>query len=256
LYENPRVAGNLYVGTSGFAYKEWKGAFYPESLKDAEMLSFYATRLSSVEINYTFRRFPVEKTLKRWAEQAPDGFRLGLKAHGRITHTKRLRDADADVSEFLQRARLLGERLGPILFQCPPSLQFDRGLIESFLAYLPPIAPYAFEFRHESWAEARDLLAENRVAWCLAETDAAEADRSSIPSEPFAYLRLRREDYSDEDVSAWAAGIRTTLEAGRDVYAYFKHEEGAAAPRWAQHLQWLVSDRTGPTEPPSSRISQ
>ncbi|MGH2692721.1 MAG: DUF72 domain-containing protein [Actinomycetota bacterium] len=230
------MAGKLYVGTSGFAYPEWKGAFYPEDLKDSEMLSFYGTRLSSVEINYTFRRFPAEKTLRRWAELAPDGFRLALKANQRITHFKRLRDADTDVSDFLQLSKLLGEHLGPILFQCPPSLQFDRGLIESFLAYLPPIAPYAFEFRHESWTEARDLLTENGAAWCVAETDTAEADRISIPSEPFAYLRLRREDYSDEDVSAWADGIRSTLEAGTDVYAYFKHEEGAAAPRFAQSL--------------------
>jgi uncharacterized protein YecE (DUF72 family) len=235
------MTGKLFAGTSGFAYKEWKGHFYPEDLKDAEMLPFYASKLPSVEINYTFRRFPVETTLRRWAELAPEGFRLGLKAHGRITHTKRLRDADADVSEFLQRAKLLGEHLGPILFQCPPTLQYDRGLIESFLAYLPPIAPYAFEFRHESWSAARELLAENNVAWCVAETDVAEADRSSIPSGPFAYLRLRREDYSDEDISAWAKGLEPVLEEGRDVFAYFKHEEGAAAPSYAQRLQELLA---------------
>ena len=241
LYENPLVAGKLYVGTSGFAYKEWKGPFYPEDLKDAEMLSFYASRLSSVEINYTFRRFPAEKTLRRWAELAPAGFRFALKANQRITHFKRLRGADTDVSDFLQLSKLLGEHLGPILFQCPPSLQFDRGLIQSFLAYLPPIAPCAFEFRHESWLEARDLLAENGVAWCLAETDTAEVDRFSIPSEPFAYLRLRREDYSDEDVSAWAKGIGSVLEEGRDAFAYFKHEEGAAAPRWAERLAAAIA---------------
>lgn len=235
------MTGKVYVGTSGFAYKEWKGHFYPEDLRDAQMLPFYAGRLSSVEINYTFRRFPVETTLKRWAEQAPEGFRLALKAHGRITHTKRLRDVDSDVSEFLQRARLLGEHLGPILFQCPPTLQYDRGLIESFLAYLPPIAPYAMEFRHESWSEAPGLLAEHGVAWCLAETEATEADRLNIPSEPFAYLRLRREDYTDEDVAAWAKGLRSAVESGRDAFVYFKHEEGAAAPRLAQQLTALLS---------------
>jgi uncharacterized protein YecE (DUF72 family) len=235
------MTGSLYVGTSGFAYQEWKGPFYPPDLKNDEMLAFYGTRLSSVEINYTFRRFPVEKTLRRWADVAAPGFRLGLKAHGRITHTKRLRDTDADVSEFLQRARLLGDHLGPILFQCPPTLQFDRALIEGFLAYLPPLAPYAFEFRHESWNEARDLLDENGVAWCLAETDTAVADRSAIPSEPFAYLRLRREDYTDEDIAAWGSGIRTVLDSGRDVFAYFKHEQGAAAPRYATRLRELLA---------------
>jgi uncharacterized protein YecE (DUF72 family) len=235
------VAGTLFVGTSGFAYPEWKGHFYPEGMKDTEMLSFYGTRLPSVEINYTFRRFPVEKTLIRWEEQAQEGFRLALKANQRITHTKRLRDADGDVSEFLQRAKLLGDHLGPILFQCPPSLHFDRGLIESFVGYLPPIAPYAMEFRHQSWLEARDFLAENGVASCLAETDDTSVDAFKVPSEPFAYLRLRREDYSDQDIQSWADGIRPILDAGRDVYAFFKHEEGAAAPGFAQRLRDLVS---------------
>jgi uncharacterized protein YecE (DUF72 family) len=233
--------GRLFVGTSGFAYPEWKPAFYPEEVKQADMLPYYAERFPSVEINYTFRRFPSEKTLTRWAEQGPDGFRFALKANQRITHTRRLRDADGDVSDFLRLARLLGDHLGPILFQCPPTLQFDRGLIESFLGYLPPLAPYAMEFRHESWSAARDLLAENGVAWCTAETDAAELDRARVPSEPFAYLRLRREQYSEEDLRAWADGIRPVLEAGRDVYAYFKHEDGAAAPRFADRLRALLS---------------
>ncbi|MGH2712213.1 MAG: DUF72 domain-containing protein [Actinomycetota bacterium] len=245
------MTGKLFVGTSGFAYKEWKGHFYPEDLKDADMLSFYGSKLSSVEINYTFRRFPVEKTLRRWADLAPQGFRLALKAHGRITHTRRLKDCDTDVSEFLQLAKLLGEHLGPILFQCPPTLQYDRGLIESFLGYLPPVAPFAFEFRHESWDAARDLLAEHGVAWCTAETEAKAVDRSAIPSEPFAYLRLRLEDYSDEDIAEWAKGIASTLESGRDVYAYFKHEEGAAAPRFAQALQELL-----PRRAPGAEVSQ
>ncbi len=234
------MAGSLFVGTSGFAYPEWKGTFYPGDLKQADMLAFYASRLLSVEINYTFRRLPAETTLRRWAELAPDGFRFALKANQRITHFKRLRDAETDVSEFLQLSKLLGERQGPILFQCPPSLEFDRGLIEAFLAYLPPIAPYAFEFRHESWTAARDILAENGAAWCLAETDGSEIDRSSVPSEPFAYLRLRREDYSERDIGSWAEIVRPVLEAGRDAYVYFKHEEGAAAPRYAERLAALL----------------
>ena len=228
--------GTLFVGTSGFAYPEWKPAFYPEDVKAADMLTYYAARFPSVEINYTFRRFPSAKTLTKWAEQGPEGFRFALKANQRITHTRRLRDADTDVSDFLQLARLLGDHLGPILFQCPPTLRFDRGLLESFLGYLPPLAPYAMEFRHESWGAARDLLAENGVAWCVAETDAASADRASIPAEPFAYLRLRREDYTDEDLRQWADGIGKVLGSGRDVYAYFKHEDGAAAPRYAEAL--------------------
>ena len=121
------MSGTLYLGTSGFAYKEWKGPFYPETLKDREMLSFYASRFPSVEINYTFRRQASEKTLATWREQTPEGFEFALKAHQRITHTLRLRDADESVAFFLDRAKLLGDRLGPILFQCPPSLRFDLG---------------------------------------------------------------------------------------------------------------------------------
>jgi uncharacterized protein YecE (DUF72 family) len=234
------VSGQLFLGTSGFAYPEWIGPFYPEGLKADDMLPAYAERFRSVEINYTFRRFPAEKTVLRWAERTPPDFRFALKAVGRITHTRRLRDADQDVSDFLERARLLGARLGPILFQCPPSLQFDRGLIESFLAYLPPVAPYAMEFRHESWAEARDLLAEHGVAWCFAETDETPDDAEPIMSEPFAYLRLRREEYPNDRLTRWAERIGSALERGTDVFAYLKHEEGARAPRHAERLAELV----------------
>lgn len=234
------MTGTLFLGTSGFAYPEWKGSFYPDDLKDADFLSHYTTRFPSVEINYTFRRFPAEKTMRRWAELAPEGFRYALKATGRITHTRRLRDVDQDVSDFLDRARLLGDALGPILFQCPPTLQFDRGLIESFLAYLPPVAPYAMEFRHESWNEAKPILAENSVAWCVSETD--ERAVGDVPTEPFVYLRLRKEEYSDEDLKRWADTIGPATDAGRDVFAFFKHEEGTAAPRHAERLSELARD--------------
>jgi uncharacterized protein YecE (DUF72 family) len=233
------VAGTLYLGTSGFAYPEWRGSFYPEGLKDADFLAHYATRFPSVEINYTFRRFPAEKTFERWAGLAPEGFRFALKANQRITHTRRLRDADQDVSDFLDRARRLGGHLGPILFQCPPSLHFDRSLIDSFLAYLPPVAPYAMEFRHESWTEAKPILADNGVAWCVSETD--ERAAGDVPTEPFVYLRLRRDEYSDDDLKRWSETVRSATENGRDVFAYFKHEEGTAAPRHAQQLAELLS---------------
>jgi uncharacterized protein YecE (DUF72 family) len=231
------VTGTLYLGTSGFAYQEWKGPFYPEDLKDADMLSFYSGRFPSVEVNYTFRRFPAEKTIRTWAERATGNFRFALKANQRITHTRRLRDTDADVSDFLDRVRALGDHLGPILFQCPPSLKFDRGLLEAFLAYLPPMARYAFEFRDESWTQALDLLAEQGAAWCFAEWNDTEAE--PILSEPFAYLRLRRDEYTDDQLRGWAERIAAAMERGTDVFAYFKHESGAAAPRHAERLRDL-----------------
>jgi len=232
------MAGRLYLGTSGFAYKEWKGPFYPEGLKDREMLPYFATRFRSVEINYTFRRQPSEKTLATWKEQTPEGFLFALKANQRITHTLRLRDADQAVSFFLDRVRLLGDRLGSILFQCPPSLRFDRALIESFLAYLPPTVPSAMEFRHPSWEEARSLLIEQGVAWCTAETD---ADAGGQPSfEPFGYLRLRKEAYTDDEIAAWAERIRPALQGGRDVFAFFKHEDKGAGPVFAERMAALL----------------
>lgn len=232
------MAGTLYVGTSGFAYKDWKGSFYPSDLKDADMLSHYARRLSSVEINYTFRRLPEESTLTRWREQTPDEFRLALKASQRITHWARLAGADEAVSTFLDRAKVLGERLGPILFQCPPTLRYDGGLIEAFLAYLPPTFRYAMEFRHPSWEEARHLLSEQGVAWCTAETD--ENEPGTFSPHPFGYLRLRKDEYDDAELGAWARRIRTALDDGRDVYCYIKHEGRDAAQR-ATRLAELVA---------------
>jgi uncharacterized protein YecE (DUF72 family) len=232
------VTGTLYLGTSGFAYKEWKGPFYPETLKDREMLSYFAERFRSVEINYTFRRQPSETTIAAWSEQTPEGFAFALKAHQRITHTLRLRDADDSVSFFLDRVRPLGTRLGPILFQCPPSLRFDRGLIEAFVGYLPPTARYAMEFRHPSWEEARPILAEQGVAWCTAETDESSGGEPSF--EPFGYLRLRKETYGDDEIKAWAERLAPALADGRDVFAYFKHEDKGAGPIFAERLAKLI----------------
>jgi uncharacterized protein YecE (DUF72 family) len=226
------ASGGLYVGTSGFAFPGWKGTFYPEGTRDADMLGRYAERLPSVEINYTFRRHPAESTLERWRDQTPDTFRFALKAHRRITHTLRLRDADGSVSTFLERARLLGDRLGPILFQCPPTLEYDHGLLAAFLGYLPPTILAAFEFRHPSWSDARDLLAEQGAVWCDAETDEQTLER--ISPGRFAYLRLRRDDYSDRELGSWGERIATALEEGRDVYAYVKHEAAAAPDRAAR----------------------
>ena len=233
------MAGNLYVGTSGFAYEEWRGSFYPDDLKPRDMLRFYTERFNSVEINYTFRQRPSEQTLKNWRKLAPDGFVFTLKAHQGITHWLRLADADAAVTDFLERAKLLGPRLGAILFQCPPTLEFDRSLIESFLGFLAPGFRYAFEFRHASWEAARDVLASRQAAWCVAETDDS-AWPTQPPTTPFAYLRLRKTQYSEAELRDRAAWISSVLSSGTDVYCYFKHEEGAAGPRFADRLRGYV----------------
>jgi uncharacterized protein YecE (DUF72 family) len=238
------MSGRLYLGTSGFAYPAWKhGVFYPEGLRDREMLAYYASRFPSVEINYTFRRFPTERTLATWREQTPEGFRFALKANQRITHVRRLADADEDVRDFLERSRVLGDRLGVVLYQCPPSLRYDRRLIEAFVGYLPPEPRTAIEFRHPSWREARELLLEHGIAWCVAETDERDPEPEDLSFEPFGFLRLRRSAYTDDELAVWAGRIRAALEAGRDVFCYFKHEDEGASPRMAERLARLVRHR-------------
>ncbi len=234
------MLGTLYVGTSGFAYDEWKGVFYPEGVKVKERLSYYASRFHSVEINYTFRRFPSEKTLTGWAEQTPQTFRFTLKANQRITHFKRLADTDDDVRDFLALARLLGPRLGCVLYQCPPSLHYERSLIERFVGYLPPDVRSAMEFRHPSWLEARDLLLEQGVAWCVAETDEKDPGPDALSWEPFGFLRLRKTEYTDAELKGWAERIGPALDAGSDIFCYFKHEDEGASPRMADRLRDLL----------------
>ena len=230
--------GALYVGTSGFAYPEWKGSFYPADLPQARMLAHYATLLGSVEINYTFRRLPTEKVLEGWRAQTPEGFRLTLKAPQRITHVKRLVDVGDEVDELVRRSVGLGNRLGVLLFKLPPTLRYRREVLEGFLQGLPPVVRAAVEFRHESWAdpEVAELLEAHGVALCAAETDARALDAFPVTA-PHAYLRLRKVEYSDEEIAVWAGRVRDVTGSGRDVYCYFKHEGGGVGPAYARSLR-------------------
>ena len=210
------MAGTLHLGTSGFSFDGWKhGVFYPEGLKNREMLTYYSQQLSSVEINYTFRRFPTEKSLTTWREQAAEGFTFTLKANQRITHFKRLADTDEDVRAFLELAKLLGDKLGCVLFQCPPSLHYDRALIEAFVGYLPPGGRFAMEFRHASWIEAKDLLLSQGVAWCVAETDEKDPGPDDLSWEPVGYLRLRKTEYPRRRAPSVGRSDRPRARRGR-----------------------------------------
>jgi uncharacterized protein YecE (DUF72 family) len=241
--ESSQMRGSLYLGTSGFAYDEWKhGVFYPEGLKAREMLSYYASRFRSVEINYTFRRFPTEKSVQTWRAETPESFRFTLKANQRITHFKKLRDVDEDVRDFLERAKALGERLGTVLYQCPPTLEYDRGLIESFAGFLPPTPRAAMEFRHPSWTQARDLLLEQGIAWCVAETDEQDPGPEGLSWEPFGFLRLRKTEYTEDELRSWVDRVRPALEAGHDVFCYFKHENEGQSTKLATRFAEMVGD--------------
>lgn len=227
----PRVL----VGTSGFSYPAWRGSFYPDDLSAREMLSFYARALGTVEINHTFRRLPTPELLAGWARQTPTGFRFALKAPQQITHVLRLRDAAEVTSRFCTAATRLGAKLGPLLFQLPPYLRFDAGRLGDFLAGLAPRLEPAFEFRHESWLndETYALLAKHRAALCIA--DSEDLSVPCVATAPFGYLRLRRQDYGDADLDAWAARLRETTRWKR-VYVYFKHEDSGRGPALARAL--------------------
>ncbi|MEJ2153413.1 MAG: DUF72 domain-containing protein, partial [Gemmatimonadota bacterium] len=230
----------VWAGTSGYSYKEWKGSFYPEDLANDEMLGHYAGQLPAVEINNTFYRMPTEKLLARWAEQVPPDFRFAIKAPRRITHKKCLKDAE-DETEYLTRTvSTIGDRLGVILFQLPPYLKKGVDRLEGFLAQLPEGVRAAFEFRHPSWYEDEvfEKLKAAGAALCIAEAG-GKADAPNVATADWGYLRLRRADYSDADLAAWADRVRS--HPWSDAFVFFKHEDEAAGPAFAKRFLELTS---------------
>jgi len=232
----------VFVGTSGYAYKQWKGAFYPAKLPAGEMLRFYASRLAAVEINNTFYRMPSEKVLVDWAAQVPDAFRFVLKASQRITHYARLKIEDDSLDYFLRTANVLGQRLGPTLFQLPPNLKKDLPRLSDFLGKLPRTWRAAMEFRHESWLadEVLDTLRARDIA--LVAVDEDEGGAPLVPTATWGYLRLRRSGYDPAALARWAERIQE--QPWQEAYAFLKHdEEGTEAngPRWAEALARLTS---------------
>ena len=233
------------MGTSGFAYGQWKGSFYPERIRPRDMLRYYGQRFNSVEINYTFRKEPTEATVAAWREATPPEFRFTLKAHQRLTHWRRLEGVADAATAFLERASVLRDRLGPILFQCPPTLAYNPALVDALLDALPPQRRYVFEFRHPSWRPMRGALAERGAAWCVADTDEHPAPDGPLGDGPFVYLRLRRERYPRPALGRWAERISEALDHGTDVYCYFKHEDRGVGPKHARALLRTVQ-RTAP----------
>src|SRR5262245_3330548 len=221
----------MLAGTSGYSYKEWLGHFYPEKLPADEMLRHYATRLPTVEINNTFYRMPAMPLLERWAQEVPVGFVFTLKAPQRITHIKRLKDTAEVVAEFVRRAGALGDKLGMVLFQCPPTLRKDLPRLRDFLGGLPDRLRVALEFRHDSWHddEVYEALRARGAALCVAEDDAGCTPFVCTSGD--AYLRLRRSRYDDGDLRAWID--RLAAQPLERAWIYFKHEDEAVAPLFA-----------------------
>uniref|UniRef100_Q02BV7 DUF72 domain-containing protein n=1 Tax=Solibacter usitatus (strain Ellin6076) TaxID=234267 RepID=Q02BV7_SOLUE len=217
----------LYAGTSGFAYTAWKPGFYPAKTPSNQFLKHYAGRLNCVEINYTFRRLPSLSTLQNWVEQTPAGFVFAVKANMRITHILRLKNAGEATELFLKMIDPLrtSRRLGPILFQLPPAMKCDVALLRDYLALLPKDLRYAFEFRHASWLteEIYEALRGHNASLCVAESEKLEVPE--VITADFVYYRLRKPEYTMEDVEGFAARSKDLLATGRDLYLMFKHEE-------------------------------
>ena len=228
----------LFVGTSGWAYPSWKPDFYPAKLAQKKFLSHYATQLNTVEVNFTFRQLVKETTIQNWIEQTPATFRFGVKAHQVITHIKRLKGTEDFVPRFLATIEPLASagKLGPVLFQLPPNLKADAVLLKDFLALLPRTLPSAFEFRHDSWFSDStwEVLKAHGAALCVAETE--ERTTPDVITGPFVYYRFRKPSYTDEERRDMVARIGEHMAAGRNVFAYFKHEETPEGALYAVSL--------------------
>ncbi|MFQ5845118.1 MAG: DUF72 domain-containing protein [Planctomycetota bacterium] len=229
---------NVLVGTSGYSYKEWKGSFYPAKLSPAKMLHHYAQQLPTVEINNTFYRMPTRKLLQGWAEQVPDGFSFALKASQRISHKKRLKECEEDLSYLTETASELGPRLGPMLFQLPPYFKKDTDRLKGFLDLLPEGWRAAFEFRNASWFddEVYDALRARRAALVVSDTGKG-GEPPVVPTASYGYLRLRREEYDPPALQAWARKIAG--QPWEEAHVFFKHEEAGAGPRRAAEFGGL-----------------
>jgi len=225
----------IWIGTSGYNYPEWKGTFYPPDLPAAKMLPYYAARFPTVEINYTFYRMPSEKLVGGWAAQTPSPYKLTLKAPRRITHDSRLKNCGALVATLCQVAGTLGEKLGALLFQLPPSSKKDLAVFDAFLDELPPKLCAAFEFRHPSWLDEDvfERLARRNLALCIA--DSEKMSTPVVMTADYAYYRLRDEGYQAADITRWGATISGQTGIG-DAYVYFKHEEQGKGPEFAALL--------------------
>jgi len=235
----------IWIGTSGYNYPEWKGNFYPADLPASKMLPYYAARFSTVEINYTFYRMPNEKLVGGWAAATPPRFKLTLKAPRRITHDNRLRNCGELVSSFCRVAGTLGDKLGALLFQLPPSAKKDLPLFDAFLAELPAKVCAAFEFRHQSWLhdDVFGRLAARNLALCV-----ADSEKMSTPvhiTADYAYFRLRDEGYTPANIREWAGTIARETSKCRDVFVYFKHEEEGKGPEFARLLVSALGQDTG-----------
>jgi uncharacterized protein YecE (DUF72 family) len=233
------------VGCSGWQYKHWKGDFYPAGLREADWLAHYLRSFDTVELNNSFYRLPEAATFRSWRERTPTSFLFAVKASRFLTHMKKLKDPEEPLQRFFERARELGTRLGPVLYQLPPRWPVNLERLDTFLACLPRRARHVIEFREPSWyaPEVLERLEHAGVSLCL--HDMAGSASPRIPVGPLVYVRFHGVTryggrYSDEELAPWAEWLRAEHAAGRDVFAYFNNDIGGHAPRDAARLREMV----------------
>lgn len=236
----------IHIGTSGWHYDHWKGPFYPSGLPATEMLAFYAERFRSVEINNSFYHLPEPGTLAAWRDAVDDNFLFAVKASRYITHMKKLKAAGDAVQNFLERISLLGQRLGPVLFQLPPRWHCNPARLKEFLALLPTPFRYAFEFRDPSWFthDVYKLLEEAGAAFCIYELAGVLSPKAVTAD--FVYVRLHGPDaayqgsYSTQTLAGWAGAISTWARQGREVFCYFDNDQSGYAAANAASLASIL----------------
>ena len=247
----------LFAGTSGYNFPEWKGTFYPPKLPTAKWLEYYASQLGTVEINYTFYRMPTPKVVAGWDAVTPPGFSFVLKAPQRITHIARLKNVDDTLRFFLETARTLGPKLGPILFQLPPNFKKDTERLGDVLTLFPADLRCAWEFRHASWfdADVYELLRTGNAALCVADTD--EGTTPLEATADFGYVRLRDEGYKKKDLEDWVTKLKGLGGGWADAYVFFKHEGKGEGPKLAAKFGALfgINPAAAGTERPPKRGS-
>lgn len=253
MSKGSEASGRLWIGTSGWTYPHWRGLFYPPALKSSEYLRHYSRQFRTTELNYSFYHAPRPETYRKWAQQTPEDFLFAVKVHRSITHRERLRGADAAWKGFLESASVLGPKLGPFLFQFPPSFRCDRGLLADFLEDSRGLAHgstlrLAFEFRHASWFDAGVETILRRFGAALVIAHSSRYPQApSVATANFVYLRfhgpgaLFSSSYSEEDLRVWAERIRQWLSERLDVYAYFNNDAAGCAIANAKTLKALVS---------------
>jgi uncharacterized protein YecE (DUF72 family) len=236
----------IWIGTSGYVYPHWrKGVIYPKGVKIREELEYYASVFRTVELNNPFYRLPTPEMFARWRDATPHDFRFAVKVSRYISHVKRLRDVAEPLRQFLERAELLGPKLGPLLVQLPPNYHLDLARLEEFMEVLPDGRQWVIEVRHPSWQvpPVYEALARRGVALCVPVGGRVQPD--FITTAPFTYIRMHHGRapggrFDDEELRPWAARIRALTRAGKEVYVYFNNDRGGHAPRDALLLRNML----------------